>query len=436
MAGMAFAWSLLRALRAPLRSEWADRAPLDEFRDQRLRELVRHAGTRVPYYRRRLAAAGIDPTRFAGLSDLARLPVSRKSDLQALRTDEICAADVDPTRLIEHQTGGSTGQPLTVRRTFVEERTLGWIRWRARLAVGATLRDRVAHVGYVSQRPQRNLLGDALGAMGLARVQVFDCLLGPEDILRQLAAYRPDLLGGFASALAQLARLPRAGRCAGLRPRLLISGGDLLTPQVRALLRESFGVPVRDFYGAAELNLVAWECPHTGLLHTCDEGAIVEVLDEQGRPVPPGGEGEVVCTSLHSFAMPIIRYALGDSAVSGPAVCACGNQLSVLSKLRGRHLDYFRMADGSLLHPYRLIELLYEPGIDWVGQYQLIQESASELRLLVQSLGTVPAGGRERLEQKLRARCGRSAHATVELVAEIPRTARGKHRVAYSTLPA
>ena len=432
---MPVAWNLLHTLRDPLRSEWPERASLDQFRDQRLRELVQHACARVPYYRQRLAAAGIDPARFVGMADLGRIPISRKSDLQGLRAGQICASDVDPARLIKHETGGSTGQPFTVRRTFVEERLLNWLRWRARLAVGGNLRDRTAHIAYVSPVPEaRNWSADILMALGMCRRQPFDCLRPPEELLREIVAYRPDALWGFASSLARLALVPRPELLARLRPHVVFSGGELLTPQVRTLLCETFAVPVRDFYGAAEFNLVAWECPHTGTLHTCDEGAIVEVVDEQGRPVPPGGEGEVVGTALHSFAMPIIRYSLGDVAVRGPACCPCGNQLSVLSRVQGRHLDYFKLADGTLLHPYRVIELLYQPGMDWVGQYQLIQESASEVRLLVQPRRAVAPGCRDRLETAVRACCGRGAAATVELVEQIPSTAKGKHRVAYSKL--
>jgi phenylacetate-CoA ligase len=427
-------WDMLSKSRDPLRSEWADRAPLEEFRDRRLRELVCHAGARVPYYRRRLAEAGIDCSRFGGLADLTRLPVSRKPDLQCLSAGQICAVDVDPARLITHETGGSTGQPLTVRRTFFEERTLNWLRWRAHIAAGASLRDRTAYLGYVSPICQRNVLADILAALNIGRRQIFDCLRPPEELLHEIAAYRPDALGGFASSLARLALVPRPELLAQVRPHLVISGGDLLIPQVRTLLRETFAAPVRDFYGADECNLVAWECPHAGVLHACDEGAIVEILDEQGRPVPPGGEGEVVCTALHSFAMPIIRYSLGDWAVRGPAACPCGNQLSVLSHLRGRHLDYFKLADGTLMHPYRVIELLYEPGMEWVGQYQLIQESATEVRLLVQPRRKVPPGCRARLEKSLRERCGRGTEAVLELVGSIPLTLRGKHRVAYSKL--
>jgi phenylacetate-CoA ligase len=389
----------------------------------------------VPHYRQRLAAASIDPARFSGLADLGRIPISRKGDLQGLRPGQICAANVDPARLIRHETGGSTGQPFTVRRTFFEERLLNWLRWRAQLAVGGRLRDRAAHITYVSPGPEaRNRSADILMALGLYRHRIFDCLRPPEDLLHEIVEYQPDVLRGYASSLARLALVPQPDLLARLRPHVVFSGGELLTPQVRTLLRETFAVPVRDFYGAAEFNLVAWECPHTGMLHTCDEGAIVEVVDEQGQPVPPGGEGEVVCTALHSFAMPIIRYALGDLAVRGPAFCPCGNQLSVLSRVQGRHLDYFKLADGTLLHPYRAIELLYQPGMDWVGQYQLIQESASEIRLLVQPRRAVAPGCRDRLEAAVRACCGRGAAATVELVDQIPSTTKGKHRVAYSKL--
>jgi phenylacetate-CoA ligase len=427
-------WKLLASSRSPQRSEWTTREPLESFRDQRLRALVRHAAARVPYYRTRLASAGIDAGRFAGLADLTALPISRKPDLQALPVRERCAAGVDPTRLIPHATGGFTGQPLTVRRSSREERTLNWLRWRARIAVGGRLRDRAAYIGYVFPDPRRDRLADALAALGLGRRRTLDCFRPPETLLREIVDYQPEWLGGFASALARLALAPQPELLARVRPRVLLSGGDLLTPQVRGLLREAFVAPVFDFYGATECNLVAWECPHTSLLHACDEGVIVEIVDERGQPVPVGGEGEVVITSLHSFAMPFIRYALGDWAVRGPAACPCGNQLSVLSQLRGRHLEYLTLPDESLLHPYRIIELLYEPGMEWVGQYQLVQETATELCLLVQPRRPPPSDGWSRLRSAMQARCGPETHARVEPVDRIPVTPQGKHRVAYSKL--
>lgn len=107
--------------------------------------------------------------------------------------------------------------------------------------------------------------------------------------------------------------------------------GEPLTKGVREACREAWGVPVQDVYSCEELGMIALQCPEHEHLHVQSEAVLVEVLDEEGSPCTPGQIGRVVLTALHSFAMPLLRYAIGDHAEVG-APCPCGRGLPVLSK--------------------------------------------------------------------------------------------------------
>jgi phenylacetate-CoA ligase len=77
---------------------------------------------------------------------------------------------------------------------------------------------------------------------------------------------------------------------------------------------------------------MAWECRHSGDLHTCDDGVLIEVLVD-GRPAEPGERGEVVVTNLHAYAMPFIRYRIGDVATR-EAPCGCGAPFAAIGEIR------------------------------------------------------------------------------------------------------
>ena len=95
------------------------------------------------------------------------------------------------------------------------------------------------------------------------------------------------------------------------RLREVRTSGEALDPEVRGLCREAWGVPVIDMYSANEVGYIALQCPGTEHYHVMAEGLLVEVLDDAGRACRPGETGRVVVTTLHNFAMPLVRYVIG-----------------------------------------------------------------------------------------------------------------------------
>jgi phenylacetate-CoA ligase len=107
---------------------------------------VQHAYERVPYYRRRFQEIGLDPREIRGLSDLQRIPLTSRGDLQILQIEEAVAQGTSIPDLCVHRTSGSTGEPMWIRRTWTEEHVLRAFRLRVLRKLGMRLTDKRASV--------------------------------------------------------------------------------------------------------------------------------------------------------------------------------------------------------------------------------------------------------------------------------------------------
>jgi phenylacetate-CoA ligase len=103
---------------------------------------------------------------------------------------------------------------------------------------------------------------------------------------------------------------------------------------------------VFDQYGCNDGGLMTQTCGR-GRFHIAENVSIVEILDNHGRPCPPGVEGEVVVTNLHARVLPFLRYRVGDRAVLGDGPCPCGKPGMTLARMAGRQLEVIRLPDGT-----------------------------------------------------------------------------------------
>jgi phenylacetate-CoA ligase len=409
-----------------------DRARIEAFQDVRLRALVAHAYENVPFYRQLLDRHGVSPRHVQGVADLGKLPIVTKRDLRAAPTRSTIARGYDPARLLTSKTGGSSGEPFLIRRTWLEQRLLYLFWLRAQRQLGQRIGDR--HAWLVQARApnaaDNKMLGRGLERLGLERRLTLDVRDPTEAHLGRLRAFKPDLVGGFANALVHLGERLDDEHRSEIRPRFLISGSEVLTPPMRARLHKLWAAPVFEIYGSHELNLIAWECRQTGGLHTCDDSVIVEVLRGE-RAAAPGERGETVVTALHAYAMPFIRYRLGDVVTRGPDTCGCGQPFAKIDAIQGRMLDYFRLANGRWLHPYELSALMADEA-GWISRRQFVHEREDRIVL---RLVLAPGATAERIAELQRSAAelvGPGVTVRVEIVPEIAPGPGGKFRVSCS----
>jgi phenylacetate-CoA ligase len=424
---------LLGTAAAIQRHPRGDRAQLQAFQDAKLRRLLSYAYENVPYYKKLFDRHRLHPRHVRGAVDLDLIPITTKDDLRELPPSAIVARGLDPAALIRIQTNGSTGEPFIVRRTRLEQGFHAMFRQRAYEAFGLGLRGRIAALTYPRPLDPKDtkVVGRWLSAMGVHPTLRIDGLQDPESIAEQLEAFRPDLITGLPGMLARVADHLLTTGPGRVRPRIVVVGGEVLTPLVRRRLTEAFGIAPLQTYASHEFPLLGWECRSVGGIHTCDDGVIVEVLHD-GRAALPGEEGEVVATNLHAYAMPLIRYRLADLVTRGAKQCACGQPFSVIGAIRGRMIDYFPLPNGRTVHPYQILQSLQPVTETWIRQCQLLHDRPGHIVLQVVPTSVPVPELESRIAGAVMPLLGPGVELAVRIVDDIPLDAGGKFRHARS----
>jgi phenylacetate-CoA ligase len=350
-----------------LRAERLSRGRLEEVQTARLRRLLAHAYARTSGYRDLWRRRGVHPADIRHLEDLQKLPVVDKSTIRDAGPENFIDCRYPAGRgLLRRYTSGSSGTPFEF---FVSRSHNKWRKaQRLRPYVSNGLRPRHRILTLTSSEETPELLSATLGLFAERRVSA---TRPAHEMLQELVRQRPDALVGYPSALNLLADacLESGNDCP--RPALLFSDSEVLTPGVRAHLREAFGTEPIDVYGSYETDNIAFQCSARKGLHVAMESAIVEIVHD-GRDAQPGSHGEVVVTVLHNHAMPLIRYNLHDISAYDDAPCPCGRTLATLSAVQGRSDDYVELPDGGR-RPAMPMLLEFDALAPWLREYRIVQ---------------------------------------------------------------
>jgi len=364
----------LYALRRDLHSSPSE---LLDMQTKRLRAIINHAYANVPYYHRKFDEAKVKPEDIKNIEDLTRLSTSPRTEIQAAPLSEITAKNLDLYKCHERTTSGSTGIPLTVTIDPRAEQFEEALWTRTYLENGLRTRDKMSVIQDPrSIKPSRK--NDMLQKIGLMRRQYISIFDRVEKQSKLLEKYNPDAIKGYASSLAILADFIKQ-RSSPIRPRQIFSGAELLDNQTRKLISSIFKAEVFDNYACNEFTLMAWECRRHEGYHINIENVVMEFLDE-GENVAPGERGEIVCTGLTNYAMPLIRYRLGDIGVPNQEQCSCGRTLPLMKIVEGRADDFLVTIDGRLISPLVFFPFPFKE--DETKQFRVIQEKRD--RLIIQ----------------------------------------------------
>jgi phenylacetate-CoA ligase len=416
-------------------TQWETPEELAELRRRRLKGLLKRAASSVPFYRERFAEAGIRPSDLEAPDILDRLPLLTKADIRA-NCEALKAKDAEG--LARFNTGGSSGEPLIfyIGRERVTHDVAA--KWRATRWWGVDIGD-----------PEIVVWGSPieLGAQGrlralrdrLQRTQLLPAFEMSEEkldaFLVAIRRRRPRMLFGYPSALALIARHAEAKgvRLADLGAQVAFVTAERLYPEQKADIERVFGVRAANGYGGRDAGFLAHECPAGGM-HITAEDVILEVVDAQGRPLPPGQAGQVVVTHLATEDYPFIRYATGDVATLAREGCSCGRGLPLIEEVHGRSTDFVVARDGTVMHGLALIYVIRDiPGIQ---SFRIVQEDLEYTRVQVVPEGELPEETRRRIQSGLRERLGADVTVAVEAVGEIPPEASGKFRYIQSKVDA
>ena len=320
-------------------------------------EQVRAALLRVardsPFYRDKLAAAGLRADAVRTPEDFRRVPLTRKPEvpaaqqtappfgpLLAVLPERIASVSISPGPLYIPRTAD---EPTGVEALHESLRHMG------------VRRGDVAHVTLSYHiMPGGLRMHRAVESFGC---RVINGGVGNSELQAQIAAAlgatvyvgTPSFLATLADAAAQ------QGLTLGYR--LGFSTAEALTPALRGALQARLGVELFDHCGEAVIGPLAGECPAHQGMHLHGREMWVEFLDpDSGAPVAPGESGEVVCTQLGERAMPLLRYAPGDVFRTFAEPCACGDpapRVAFVGQVGG-----IRKIKGVLVHPAQVKQTL------------------------------------------------------------------------------
>ena len=389
---------------------------LQRYQQQQFNAMVRFAIRHTDYYRD--SYQGISGPDF----DPAELPILTRQAVAEQR-DAMVAGGPGQAGLKLAYTGGSTGEPLAYYYTDEKTeqmragmmRSYRWAGWRPGDKVlnfwGA--RQDVRRPCKLSDRLRRYAAAEQThGAYDFTETDL-------RDWARHVQSWKPVLLQGYASVLAELAqfvlqhnmRMPTSLKG-------VFSTAEVLYDWQRAAIESAFSCRVFNQYGCREVPNIGLQCAH-GNFHVFSD-----LVKLESRPVD--GEHRLLVTSLTNRVMPMIRYELGDLGRLQDGQCSCGSPFPLLALDVCRKNDLIITPGGRKIYPSYFVHLM--DGHSGIGQFQFVQTGPDSIVLSLCAGQDVAEHVGQVLRALLQADIGSDMSFRVERVATIPRSRSGKHR--------
>jgi phenylacetate-CoA ligase len=373
-----------------------------DFQQRRLRELLVHVWRNSPFYRDYYRNHGVRERNLADLT-IRDLPFITKKVLME-NLDEAVTDRRLGKKEIERWIQEKSDPRETIYKDFIVFSTSGSsghigrfiydrIAWRV---LGAAMANRLPRPeNYPSGRSRVAYYVASAGMGGsvtvasqmpkaIYDVSVFSLLDPLEQVIARLNAFGPHRLVGYSSGVASLAELQIADKLR-ISPRRVCVTGDTLTKSLRQKIDRAWAAPLDVFYCCSESIYVAVQEWGEVEMTVMDDLNILEALDEHDQPVPPGSEGRVVLTNLYNYALPVLRYELGDYVVRG---AGRGDSLfSTIREVRGRAHDRLPVVlsnnEQDYLHPLVLVEF-YVAGLEKV-QFTSLRPDSVQIDYVAQT---------------------------------------------------
>ena len=358
--------------------------PKEEHERKQLRGLkaiLRHCETNIPYYQKLFQKIKFNSESLKAVEDLQRLPLLEKRNI--LRNHQkFMAINFRKSEIMLEETSGTSGSPLKV---YWDKRFYAWIyalyEQRMRGSAEVTAKERRANLTGKVLVPA-NQKTPPFWRYNLAEKQLYmsSYRLSDDNIPYYVAAlqkFAPKFIIGYPASIYPIAKYLVNSKEKIRSVTAIITCSEYLSDETRSIIEKGFRCKVYNHYGSVEWVSSINECQE-GNLHISPELGIIEIVDSEGKPLPRGEAGEMVCTGLLNYAMPFIRYRTGDIGAfpEHDDGCLCGRTLPIFKSLEGRKMSYLSLPDGRLVGSAALSTAFHAENI---LESQIIQESADSV---------------------------------------------------------
>ena len=350
--------------------ECASRKQITKWQDERLAATVKRVYENVPYYKKKMDAAGVKPDDIQGIRDLHKLPFLSKEDLREEYPYGLLATPLSDCVRI-HSTSGTTGKRVVAFYTQNDIDLWEECCARAITAAGGT-KDDVVQVCY-----GYGLFTGGAGIHGGShKVGSLTLPMSSGNTDRQIQFMTDMGTTIIACTPSYAAYLAECVNERGLRDRINLKSGifgaEAWTEEMRRDIEDKLGLKAFDIYGLTEISGpgVAFECSQNDGMHINEDHFIAEIINpETGEVLPYGEKGELVFTSITKEAFPLLRYRTKDICVLNPEPCKCGRTHIRMAKPMGRSDDML-IVKGVNVFPSQIEAVLMKNG--YPANYQII----------------------------------------------------------------
>ncbi|MBJ6748734.1 phenylacetate--CoA ligase family protein [Geomonas anaerohicana] len=354
-----------------------DAAAIAARQEELLRRHVQHCAQHSPFYRTMLRDLAIEPGEIRTLADLARLPLTEKRHLEECHADFLAVAQDEVTDVC--LTSGTTGKPIAMLQSNADLERLAYNEEISFRGVGITSSDRVL----VAAAIDRCFMAGLAYFMGLTRIGATVIRGGSSStalLVELIKNCRPSAIIAVPTLLLALAKKLEQE---GLSPaevgvtRLICIGEPVRTPDfalspLGERLFQAWGCQIFGTYASTEMATSFTDCEAGLGGHLHPDLIAVEIVDEEGHPVPDGTPGEVIATPLGVSAMPLLRFRTGDIATLHREPCACGRNTPRIGPVVGRKSQMLKYR-GTTVYPPAIATVLQ--GMSGVQGFYIEAES-------------------------------------------------------------
>lgn len=341
------------------------------FQEQSLHEALKYLEANSPYYQRMFKSYGINIEKIRHIEDLVKIPFTEKKDLQLFNDEFLCCPK---HKIIDYiTTSGTLGDPVTFGCTEKDLQRLAYNEKKSFECAGVKPGDIVQLMTTLDKRFMAGLayfLG--LRELGAGVIRVGNGI--PElqwDTIRRI---KPDTIMCVPSFILKLIQYAEDHNIdyKNSSIRRIIGIGEGLRDQDFNLnllgrkIKEKWDVQLFATYSSTEMGATFSECEFGMGGHVHPELIIVEIIGDDGLPVPDGQQGEIVITTLGVEAMPLLRFRTGDIASKIVEKCRCGRNSYRLTPLVGRKNNMIKLK-GTTLYPPAINDVL--DNTDYVENY-------------------------------------------------------------------
>lgn len=359
------------------RTQWLSKPELQKIQLRLLKRLIYHCYKTVQYYKHLMDERKIVPDDIKSLGDIRLFPIlSKENVLEA--GDSIISTKYPKWTLRAARTGGSTSSPLVVYRNWFSignEHAFVRRQWDW---AGVSSGDKRAYLmGRVVAKPDRNdgrLYAYDMMMRDLILSTHHLCTRTARDYAQAIKSYGIRVIIGYPSAINFLARTCLDSGIE-LKLKTVLTTSELLSEPMRSTIMEAFRCKVFDFYGSAERVCYIHACER-GTYHIIPEYGLTELIPVNG---PGNNSCRVIATGFWNFAMPLIRYDMGDTVVQSHETCPCGRQFDLVKSIQGREGDVIRTPSGRHLGVTLIIHVICDT--KYIAESQIIQDAIDHLTI-------------------------------------------------------